>query len=138
MIFKPLQYDSGKTKDLALAYGETVAKGDPLMFDGGYVKKADATETNAVRYVALEGDTCTATGDTILAVETRGVEFEAQCTANSAQSQVGTITNLSSVAGSTGKVSNSTATGNIFLITQTVGPAADKLVRGYFLDRVNV
>ncbi len=134
MIFTPLQYDSGKTKDLALEYGETVEKGDPLTFDGGYVKKADDNETSAVRYVALEGDTCTATGDTILTVSTRGVEFEAQCQAETAQTQAGTVVDLHTNS----KLRNDLATGDIFCIVETVGPAADKLVRGYFLDRVNV
>ena len=133
MLFKPLQYDSGKTKDIAITYGSTVAKGDPLSFTSGYAALAGTGEITAVRFVAMQGDTITATGDTVLAVKTFGIEFEATTAANTAQSQVGAECNLNA----TGEVDNNFATGDIFVITETVGAAADKLVRGYFLDRVN-
>lgn len=132
-MFKPLQYDSGRTKELAVKDGETISKGDALQFDSGKVKRATSATDN-VRFVALEGVT-DASSDTILAVQTHGVEFEADCTNATNADQVGVSNALTDHE----YVNNTnTETGNAFVVTQIVGAAADKKVRGYFLDRVNV
>jgi len=134
MLFTPLQKDSGKTKELFVTFGSTVTKGDPLAFSSGYVALATNSEVTAVRFVALETDTGTVTGGTdVLSIDVRGVEFQATTQEETAQSQIGTVCDLNA----TGEVENEFATGNIFCITEIVGVAADKTVRGYFLDRVN-
>lgn len=135
MLYTPKTKDSGKTKELLVAFGASISKGDPLAFSSGYVSTADENEASAVRFVALEDVTGTVTGETaVLALDVRGVEFQAQTQENTAQSQVGTVCGLNA----SGEVNNAFATGNIFCITELVGPAADKTVKGYFLDRVNV
>jgi len=132
-MFKPLQYDSGRTKELAVKDGETISKGDALQFDSGKVKRA-ASGTHNVRFVALEGVT-KASDAKILAVQTHGVEFEADCTNTTNIDQVGVSNALTDHE----YVNNTnTETGNAFVVTKIVGAAADKKVRGYFLDRVNV
>ncbi len=134
MIYTPKTKDSGKTKELLVAFGAEISKGDPLAFSAGYVSTADDSEVTAVRFVALEDVEGTVTGTTaVLALDVRGVEFQAETQEETAQAQVGTVCGLNA----TGEVNNEFSTGEIFCITELVGPAADKTVKGYFLDRVN-
>jgi hypothetical protein len=137
MIFKPLQYDSGKVKELLVENDTTIEKGDALSFTGGYANRADENATE-VRFVALQGvvspDTDSDGDKKVLAMMTDGVEFEAETSVNTAQAQVNVVYALKA---STRVVDNETP-GDVFLVTGLVGPAADKKVRGYFLDRVSV
>lgn len=134
MIFKALQYDSGKVKQLKLADASTLVKGDPIAFTTGEARLAINTD-NECEFVALADASSTVANPagTILAVLTQGVEFEAKTKENTAQSQVGVVYKLHS----DGTVDNGTA-GNCFLVTKLVGPAANKTVRGYFLSRKEV
>lgn len=137
MIFKPLQYDSGKVKELLVLNDTTISKGDAIDFSGGYAIRADENATE-VRFVALQDvvspDTDSDGDQTVLAMRTDGVEFEAETTANSAQAQVNVVYALKE----TTRVVDNETEGDVFLVTGLVGPAADKKVRGYFLDRVSV
>ncbi len=137
MIFTPLQHDSGKVKELLVENDTTIEKGDALSFTGGYANRADETDTT-VRFVALQGvvspDTDSDGDKKVLAMMTDGVEFEAETHANSGQAQVNVVYALKA---STRVVDNETP-GDVFLVTGLVGPAANKKVRGYFLDRVSI
>ena len=134
MIFTPLKYDSGRIVKLLVENDTTIAKGDALSFTGGYANRADETDTE-VRFVALEAvvspDSDTDGDQSVLAVLTQGVEFEAETTASTAQAQVGLVYKLKA----TTRVVDNEAEGDVFLVTGLVGAAADKKVRGYFLDR---
>ncbi len=134
-MFKALQYDAGRTKELAVVDAQSISKGDALQFDGGEAKRAES-DTHNVRFVALES-VDTADSDTILAIQTYGVEFEADCQNATNQDQVG----VSNALQDEGKVNNdSTENGNAFVVTEIVGETGengDKKVRGYFLDRVD-
>ncbi len=132
MAFTPLQYDSGLIKEMKVKDGEDISKFDALQFDGGEVKRAESG-TRTVRFVSLQ-DISSASSDYILALDVRGVEFEADCTNNTAQDQVGlgqSLTDHEAVANDNTETDNEDA----FVITQLVGAAADKKARGYFLDR---
>ncbi len=134
MIFTPLQYDSGKVKELLVKDGEDITKGDALEFDDGLVKKA--TSVAVSYFVALESITnaVAANNDSILALYVDGVEFEATTSHNTDQAtQVGFIADIDA----NGVLDNDSLDGDAFLITKVVGPAADMKVRGYFLDRIN-
>jgi len=137
MIFTPLQYDSGKVKELPVKEDNTISKGDALTFTGGYALRADEN-ADEVRFVALEDvvspDTDSDGDKTVLAVSTQGVEFEAKTHAESAQAQVNVVYKLKE----TTRILDNETAGDVFLVVQTVGPATAKKVRGYFLDRVSV
>ncbi len=133
MIFTPLQYDSGRVKELPVKDDNTISKGDPLAFTGGYAHRAVNTATE-VRFVALQDVVSPETdsdGDkTVLAVQTKGVEFEAQTQENTLQAHVDNVYKLHST-----RVVDQNEAGDVFLVVETVGPTGDKKVRGYFLDR---
>lgn len=134
MAFKPLQYDSGKLKKLVAKEGEAISKFDVLQFDTGTVKRAESGTVN-VRFVALENVASASSGQEILALDVRGVEFEADCTSNTAQNQVG----LANVLTDHENLANTNTEGageDTFVVTQLVGAAANKKVRGYFLDKI--
>lgn len=134
MKFNPIQYASGMTKMLVAGAEKEIKKGDPITFSSGLAQTAVNTEATAVRFVALQDLTTVEGEDTteFLALDVRGVEFEAQTKEDSAQAQVGVAYTLHTDS----TVANDSA-GHIFVVTQLVGPATAKKVRGYFLDRVN-
>jgi hypothetical protein len=137
MIFTPLQYDSGRASYLKVGGSKTISKGDPLeIASDGYAQRADASTTE-VRWIALESVSDTTEGDEIYAVFTKGIEFEAECAANTAQEQVDLVFALDSNMKVENTKSVTYTEANVFLVTKLVGVAADKKVRGYFLDRVN-
>ncbi|MFW5902986.1 MAG: hypothetical protein ACOCTT_03800 [archaeon] len=129
-MFKPIQYDNGKTKEMAVKDGEDISKGDALQFDSGEVKRATSS-TETVRFVSLE-DVSSASDDVALCLDVRGVEFKADCANETDQDQVGVGQDLDDHEAID---NNSTAADNCFMVTELVGVAADKKVRGYFLDR---
>ncbi len=130
MAFKPLQYDSGLIKEMQAKEGEAISKFDALQFEAGEVKGADSG-TVPVRFVALEGVASAASGQKILCLDVRGVEFEADCTNETAQNQVGVAQDLTDHEY---LANDTTASDDCFVITQLVGPVTAKKVRGYFLD----
>jgi hypothetical protein len=134
MAFTPLQYDGGKIKELVAKEGETISKFDALQFDAGLVKRAAAATVN-VRFVSLQDVASAESGEKILALDVRGVEFEADCTNNTAQDQVGLANALTDHE----EVDNTNTEGageDTFVITQLVGVAGDKKARGYFMDKI--
>jgi hypothetical protein len=133
MTFTPLQYDCGKVKTLKTGASKTIAKGDPLKFTTGLCELADGGDE--VRFVALESVTDTSANDPLLALYVGGIEFEATTRANTAQEQVDLVFGLHSDGTVENTKSGTYTAGDVFLVTQIVGAAADKKVRGYFLDR---
>jgi len=135
-MFKPLQYDSGKIKSLVMDDDATVSKGDALQFSSGVVKRAES-DTYNVRFVSLEDKTTAASETTteILCLDVRGVEFEADCTNNTGQDQVGTANALTD-HGYLANTNNEGSGEDTFVITQLVGADTDKKVRGYFMDKI--
>jgi len=132
MAFVPLQYDSGMTKMMKIKDGESVSKFDALQFDSGEVKRAES-DTRTVRFISLQ-DVSSADDEYILALDVRGVEFEADCDNDTDQDQVGLGQSLQDHK----EVDNdNTETDNedAFVITQIVGKDSEQKVRGYFLDR---
>ncbi len=132
MIFKPLQYDSGKIKTMKAGDNKTFEKGDPLKFVSGKAERSDA-DADEVRFIALESVEDSADEQEFLALYTGGVEFEAETQADTDQDQVDQVFALHADR----NVENSTSytAGDVFLVTEIVGVTADKKVRGYFLDR---
>ncbi len=134
MAFKPLQYDSGKIKKLVARTSEAIGKFDALQFDAGVVKRAAAATVN-VRFIALESVASATAGQEILALDVRGVEFEADCTNATGQDQVGRANALTDHVA----IANTNTEGageDTFVVTQLVGATANKKVRGYFLDKI--
>lgn len=136
MIFKPLQYDSGKMKELQTGASKTIKKGDPLKFTSGLAEKAGAAD-ETVRFISLQGVSGTSANDPLLALYVGGVEFEATTRANTDQDQVDSVFNLHADGTVENTKSGSYTDGDAFLVTEIVGVATDKKVRGYFLDRVS-
>lgn len=136
MIFEAKQHDTGMLQKLEVGGSKTIEKGDALDIASGYAERATSAD-NTVRFVALEDASDTTEGDEILALYVDGIEFEAECEANTAQDQVGQVFGL----GTNRKVENTDdggyTAGDVFLVTGIVGAASDKKVRGYFLDRVS-
>ena len=128
-MFKPLRYDSGKLVTLKTASSTTITKGDALVFSSGYVQRADNSATE-VRFVAME-DVTTGSGEhkDILCLYVDGVEFEADTNGNTSQSLVGTYVDLTDHD----TLNESASSNDVFYITQVVGAASDKKVRGYFV-----
>jgi hypothetical protein len=137
MIFTPLQYDSGRMNYLKVGGSKTISKGDPLeIASDGYAERADEN-TTGVRWVALESASSTTEGDEILAVYTKGIEFEAECAANTAQAQVDLVFALDSNRKVENTLDGTYTEADVFLVTSLVGATTDKKVRGYFLDRIS-
>jgi len=125
----PLKYDSGKIVKMSTVSDTTITKGDALEFASGYVQRADSS-TSEVRVVALE-DKTTAAGahEDILCVYTDNVLFEASTNGNTAQSDVGTYVDLTDHD----TINESASSTDVFFITEVIGAASDKTVRGYFV-----
>ncbi|MCK9578708.1 hypothetical protein M0R01_04460 [bacterium] len=133
-MFTPLRYDSGKivTIKSGTVSGSTITKFDALDWASGYLQRATSASTE-IRMVALE-DKVTAAGEhediQVLIVD--GVEFECDCTHNSAVTQRGTYVDLTDHD----TLDNDATTTDVFYVTENVGAAADKKVRGYFVHNI--
>jgi len=128
-MFRPLQYDSGKTISLPLAISQTVVKGDVLVWASGYLAVAASTTEDAYA-VALEDVTTDGSSHTaILCLPVEGVRFEADCDAVASIVDCGTRCDLATKA-----TLNPDATSEkIFLIEKIVGTAeVSTVVIGHF------
>jgi hypothetical protein len=127
-MFKPLQYDSGKTMLAPVANAQTIAKGDALIWSSGYIAVATST-TEDVFAIALEDSTTQTTGTPILVLPVVGIRFEADCDAVASIADIGTRCDLATVA-----TLNPDATSEkVFLIDEIVGAAeVSTVVRGTF------
>ena len=128
-MFKPLQYDSGKTIKLPSAVSQTIVKGDALIWSSGYLAVATST-TEDVYAIALEDVTTDATTHTdMLVLPVDGIRFEADCDDVASVADRGTRCDLADE-----DLLNPDATSEgVFLIDEIVGTAeVSKVVRGKF------
>ena len=118
-MFSPLNFDSGRTRKVALAISQTILKGDPLTFVGGYLA-AVATTTEDVYAVALEDVTTDGSSHTkCLVLPVDGVRFEADCDGVVSIADIGTRCDLATV-----RTLNPDAVAEmVFLIEEIVGAA---------------
>jgi hypothetical protein len=133
-MFKPLRYDSGKIttiKDGTVSEA-TITKYDALDWASGYLQRATSGSTE-VRLIALEDIvTAAASHEDIQVMYVDGIEFECDCTHNSAATQRGTYVDLTDHD----TLDNDATSTDVFYITEVVGAAADKKVRGYFVHNI--
>lgn len=131
-MFKPLRYDSGKSKTRLTEASTTIRKFDALVVNSsGYLQRA-ASGSTEVQYVALEDvTTAAATHSNCLVLDTRGVEFEADSAGNTSQAKEGYKADLSDYL----TLDLTATTNKVFEVTKVVGAAADKKVRGFFLRK---
>lgn len=133
-MFTPLRYDSGKITTIkdGTASSTTIGKFDALDWSSGYLQRATSSTTE-VRLVALEA-IVTASGahEDITVLYTEGVEFECDTNANTAASQRGYYADLTDHD----TLNNEASTADVFYITETIGAAANKKVRGYFVHNI--
>jgi hypothetical protein len=135
-MYKPLRYDAGKLTTIkdGTASSTTITKFDALAWTGGYLRRAIGTDVE-VRLLAME-DVTTAGGahEDIQVLITNGVEFECDTTGNTAVTMRGTKVDMTDHEYLD---EDSAGTDYAFYITEKIGAAADKKVRGYFVQKVS-
>ena len=114
------------------ASSTTITKFDALDWSSGYLQRA-TSGTTEVRLIAME-DVTTAGGahEDIQVLVVDGVEFECDCTHNSGVTQRGTYVDLTDHD----TLDNDASSTGVFYVTEVVGAAADKKVRGYFVHNI--
>lgn len=130
-MFKPVRYDAGRMRKIALAVSQTVVKGDALEWSSGYLQVGTTTSTD-IRFVSLEDVTTGAAAHTecqVLPVE--GVEFEADTDDVVSIADLGTYADLATKA----TINPDSSTYDAFYIDEIVDGAAEtsKKVRGHFV-----
>lgn len=130
MSFRPLTGDLlAKRRSVQMAASTTIVAGQALVYSSGLLVPATSAATE-VNYVAEESRVSGA-GEkpfiNVLSVD--GVEFEADCTNNTAEAQQGLKHDLTD--GLT--LANGTTTNKVFFVDMTVGAVANKKVRGHFV-----
>ena len=127
-MFKPLQYDSGKTMLAPVGSTQTIVKGDALIWASGYVAVATSS-TEDVFAIALQDSTSQTTGTMILVLPVEGIRFEVDCDAVASIADRGTRYDLATVA----TLNPDATTEKVFLIDELVGTEeVTKVVRGTF------
>lgn len=134
-MFTPLRYDSGKVSTInsGTAASTTITKHDALDWSSGYLQRATSSSTE-VRLVAMEDKTtAAATHNDIMVLYTDGVEFEVDTAASTAVTDRGVYHDLTDHD----TVNNAASTNDVFYCVDTVGAAADKKHRGYFVHNIS-
>lgn|SRR3990167_2797524 len=133
-MFNPIRYDSGKLRKVKCANTQTIVKGDALADDGnGLLAVATSSTAVDIEFVAMESVVTTASGQLVLCIETKGVEFEADCDAAWAQTDVHTLADLASVS----TVNPDASSNDLFYISEGVGVAGTGTkVLGHFVEGV--
>ena len=129
-MIKPIAYDSGRTQKITLGESKTVVKYDLLVASSGLYGRATSGATE-VRFMALQ-DQVTGAGETtttILALYLDGILCEADTTNNTAAALVGTYIDLTDHD----HLNDAASDTDVFYVTEIIGAAADKKVRGYFV-----
>jgi len=133
-MFTPLRYDSGKIVKIksATVSGSTIAKFDALDWASGYLQRATSGSTE-IRLISLED---VVTGDAahedLLVMYVDGIEFECDTANNTAVTLRGTYLDLTDHD----TLNDAASTTDVFYVTEVVGAAADKKVRGYFVHNI--
>lgn len=123
MAFIERIQSSGKSRTFLTASSTTIAKGDALVFDSGYLTPATASNTSDVPVVIAEEAVTTASG---AHEEIKGLlvdptmEFIVDCDDDTAQSQVGTSVKFKDKA----TADNGTTGGNLKIIAVLPGKKA--------------
>jgi len=133
-MFTPLRYDSGKIVKIksATVSGSTIAKFDALDWASGYLQRATSGSTE-IRLISLE-DVVTggAAHEDLLVMYVDGIEFECDTANNTAVTLRGTYLDLTDHD----TLNDAASTTDVFYVTEVVGAAADKKVRGYFVHNI--
>ena len=129
MPFIPFRYDEGKYTEIPMENTVTVAKGDALddSDDDGLFGLATSS-SNFVPYVAMEDVVTSSAGQMIKVIRTFGVQFLADTTNNTANTDV----NLTADLTDEDEVDNAASAQDVFYIEKVVGAAADRKVLGTF------
>jgi len=134
-MITPLRYDSGKLTTIksGTVSGSTIKKFDLLDWASGYLQRATSASTE-VRIMAME-DIVTGAGlhEDIQILYLDGVECEVDTTHNTAVTQRGTYLDLTDEA----TIDNDASSNDVFYVTEMIGAAADKVLRGYFVQNIS-
>ena len=130
-MFLPLRYDEGMLVKVACANSQTIVKGDALADDGnGLLAVATSSTAVDIEFVAMETVVTTASGQKVLCIRTRGVQFEADTDANPAVTDVHTLADLASVS----TINPDASSNDLFYIEEISGALANKKVIGHFVE----
>lgn len=129
-MFLPKQKDSGKLLYKKAKASITFVKGNALKDDGaGFLTNAASGDNTDVRYVCMENRvTGAADGENLLVIETNGIKFLADTSADPAQTDVNTYADLSAA----GTIDPAASTDQVFFIEKIVGATTARKVEGYF------
>lgn len=131
MGFRPIRYDSGRLTTKLLAASQAVTKFDALEVNSAGFLALATSSTADVRYVAMETKTSGgSTGESILVVDVKDVQFEADTAGTPAQTDVGEYCDLTDED----TLNEAASSNDVFYITDIVN-AADKTVLGYFVEK---
>lgn len=133
-MFIPIRYDSGKLQKKKCANSVAVVKGAAMTDDGnGLLTLATSSTAIDIQYVAMETVTTTVSGQEVLMCATNGVQFEADCDAAPAQTDVLTACDLAT----NGTINPDASTHDLFLIEEIVGAVGTSTkVLGHFVEGV--
>lgn len=133
-MIQPLRYDSGKlvTIKSGTVSSSTITKFDLLDWASGYLQRATSSSSE-IRLMAMQDIvTGAAAHEDIVCLVLDGVECEVDTTHNTAVTQRGTYVDLTDHA----TIDNDTSSTDVFYVTEMVGAAADKKLRGYFVHNI--
>ena len=132
-MFTPIRYDSGKLEKVGVATGVAVVKGAAMVDNGsGYLTLATSATAVDIKFVAMETVTTTADGQLVLMCRTDGVQFEADCDATPAQTDVGTVADLAT----NGSINPDASTNDLFYIESISSTVSPGKVLGHFVEGV--
>lgn len=130
MAFRPVRNEIG-TVLRGVANSTTVTRGNTLVDNGsGYLTNGASSTAVDVEFIAAETVTTTADNQQVLCWETRGgVEFDADCDAAPAQTDIGTDCDLATVS----TLNPDASSNDLFRLTAINGVVGTStVVRGYF------
>lgn len=132
-MFTPIRYDSGKLEKVGVATGVAVVKGAAMVDNGsGYLTLATSATAVDIKFVAMETVTTTADGQLVLMCRVHGVQFEADCDATPAQTDVGTVADLAT----NGSINPDASTNDLFYIESISSTVSPGKVLGHFVEGV--
>ena len=133
MAFRPVNFENGKLRQVPAANSIAFVKGAALIDNGsGYVDLSTSGSTE-VLFVAAETLTTTSTGQLLLVWDVDGVQFDADCDAAAAQTDVGTKADLATNS----TINPDAASNDVFQVEQIGGALADAVVRGKFIRKTS-
>lgn len=135
-MINPIRYDNGQITTIksGTVTSSTITKFDALDWTGGYLDRA-SNSTTEVRFLALEDKTTGGSGahEDLIVLYTDGVEFEVDTNGNTAVTDRGTYVDLTDH----NTIDENTSDDNVFYVTEMIGAAGDRKLRGYFVMKEN-